>query len=68
MEANTTPASTAAKEWQRAMFLSLIILDLESNIYLSNLIDVSNYNLDGLRYTLVYLGFNISWIIPNKIM
>ncbi len=44
------------------MFLSLIILALESNIYLSNLIDVSNYNLDGLRYTLVYLGFNISWI------
>ena len=45
------------------MFISLLILALESNIYLNNLIDLGNYNLDSFRYNLVYLGFNMSWII-----
>ena len=45
------------------MFISLFIVGLESNIYLSNLIELSNYNLDSIRYNLVYLSFNMSWII-----
>ena len=45
------------------MFLSLGIIALESNVYLDNLIDVSNYNLNGIRYEMIYLGFNLSWIL-----
>ena len=44
------------------MFISFFILALESNIYLDNLVDISTYNLNTIRYQLVYLGFNMSWI------
>lgn len=44
------------------MFVSLFILSLFMYIFSKSLIDLNSYGFGSLRYSLLWLGFSLSWI------
>lgn len=45
------------------MFLSLFILSAFMYIFAKSLIDLNSYGFGNLRYSLLWLGFSLSWIL-----
>lgn len=45
------------------MFVSLFILSIFMYIFSKSLIDLNSYGFGSLRYSLLWLGFSLSWIL-----
>ena len=47
------------------MFTSFMILGIDFILYSNNLMDISTYGFNTIKYNLIWIGFTVSWILMN---